>query len=69
MTAKEKLFGFLIIILGAYPFLLKISKINAALGKYTWLLPGQYVYQILLILLGIFLILERKNKNAVSPQK
>lgn len=61
MTAKEKIIGFLIILLGAYPFLLKIQNINSVLGKYTWLAAGAMGYQIILILLGLFLIIEKKK--------
>ena len=67
MTFKEKLSGLILIIVGAYPFLLKISSINAALGKFTWLLPGQALYQIVLILLGAFLLIEKKRPAAL-PQ-
>jgi len=68
MTFKEKLVGLLLIILGAYHFLLKITSINTVLGKYTWLLPGQAVYPIVIILLGAFLLIEKK-KPAIMPQK
>ena len=62
MTAKEKICGFLIFVLGFFPFLLKVKVINNALGKYTFLQPGQYVYQIILILIGLFLIIETRRK-------
>jgi cadmium resistance protein CadD (predicted permease) len=68
MTSKEKIVGLLLLIVGAYPFLLKISSINAVLGKYAWTLPGQWLYQTVLIVLGLFLFIEKK-KTAAIPQR
>lgn len=56
---KEKLIGFVLIVVGILPFLLKIQSINTAIGKSAWLLPGGIVYQIIIILLGIMLLLKK----------
>ena len=68
MTAKEKIIGILIVLLGALPYLLKIKSIGTAMAKYTFILPGQLAYQILLIVLGAFLIIEMRNKQ-ISGQR
>ena len=59
MTMKNKLIGLVLIIIGALPFLLKIKSISDSLAKYTflsYLVPGEIVYQIIIIGLGILLI-------------
>jgi len=59
MGMKTKLIGFILIIIGALPFLLKNEKLAESLNQYTlvtYLVPGGIVYQILLIILGILLI-------------
>lgn len=65
MTAKRKIIGFLIIIIGILPFLLKIQSIADAFSKYTflaYLTPGEPVYQIILIVLGVLLIWRVKPR-------
>jgi hypothetical protein len=59
MAMKNKLVGLILIIIGILPFLLKIESISAALAKYTflsYLAPGEIVYQIIIICLGVLLI-------------
>ena len=59
MTMKGKLIGLVLIIIGALPFLLKIKSISDSLAKYTflsYLVPGEIVYQLIIIGLGILLI-------------
>lgn len=59
----EKVVGVILIVLGAIPFLLKIKTVAAGAAKLTWVSwfsPGNYVYQILIILIGLFIIIERK---------
>jgi hypothetical protein len=63
MTAKEKIIGILIVLLGALPYLLKIKSIGSAMAKYTFILPGQLTYQIILVVLGAFLIIEMRNRQ------
>ena len=65
MAAKEKIIGIVLVVLGVFPFLLNIKAIGGVLGQYTWLLPGETVYQIALIILGVLLILGKKRKKAV----
>ena len=59
MNLKEKLIGIILIILGALPFLLKIEKISSWFTTnkiLSFLSPGEIIYQIIIILLGILLI-------------
>jgi len=59
MTMKHKFIGLILIIIGVLPFLLKIQSVSDALTKYTflsYLVPGEIVYQIIIIALGILLI-------------
>ena len=60
MTAKEKFIGIIIILIGIFPFLLMISSVNTALGKYALILPGGIIYQLIIIILGVILILRKK---------
>lgn len=66
MSAKEKIIGAVLIVIGALPFLLKIKAINDAIGSYKWILPGEIVYQIVLIALGVLLIWQKKK---YTPQR
>ena len=59
MQIKEKFIGMLLIILGVLPFLLKIESIsNAFLNNkvLSFFAPGEIIYQIVIIILGILLI-------------
>ena len=59
MTMKNKLVGLILIIIGILPFLLKIQSIATSVEKYTflsYLVPGEIVYQIIIIVLGAWLI-------------
>jgi len=59
MPIKEKLLGLILIIIGALPFLLKIDRIAAFFAKYkflSYIVPGEIIYQIILIVIGILLI-------------
>jgi hypothetical protein len=63
MNIKEKLIGIVLIVLGALPFLLKIKSISAwfTANKFlSFFSPGEIVYQIVIILLGILLIWKVK---------
>ena len=62
MTAKEKFIGIILIIIGALPFLLKIPQVNEVLITYTWILPGEIIYQVAIIILGALLLIRRKPK-------
>jgi len=63
MAMKEKLIGLILIIIGILPFLLKIKSISDSLAKYTflsYLVPGEIIYQLIIIALGVLLIWKRK---------
>jgi len=65
MRFKEKLIGIILIVLGALPFLLKIEKIANFFAKYkvlSYLVPGEWVYQIILIIVGILLIWKVRHR-------
>jgi hypothetical protein len=56
---RGKLVGILLIAVGAWPFLLKIGKIGTFFSEYKFLeyfVPGELVYQVVLILFGVFLL-------------
>ena len=70
MGIKEKTIGILLILLGAWPFLLKIEKIGTFFAQYKFLeilTPGEIVFQIVLVLLGILLIFRRKKVIEARP--
>jgi len=59
MAMKNKLIGLILIIIGILPFLLKIQSISDSLTKYTflsYLVPGEILYQVIIIALGAWLI-------------
>ena len=65
MNFKQKLIGLALIIIGALPFLLKIQNIAEVFAKYkflTYITPGEVLYQIIIILLGILLIWTLKPR-------
>ena len=60
MGFKEKLIGGILIIIGALPFLLKIKSISNLFTKnkvLSYIMPGEIIYQLIIIFLGILLIL------------
>lgn len=65
MPIKEKLIGIILIIVGAFPLLLKIDIISTAFLKYaflSYLIPGNIIYQIIIIILGALLIFRPMAK-------
>jgi len=65
MPLKEKTIGLLLIIIGALPFLLKIQAIGDFFDKYSflsYLTPGEVIYQLIIIALGVLLIWTLKAK-------
>ena len=64
MAIKEKLIGIILIIVGALPFLLQIESVNQSLPAdiLSYLAPGEIVYQIVIIALGIWLILKVRHR-------
>lgn len=63
MGFKEKIIGILLIAIGAYPWLLKIGAVKNALGGYTFS-PGGYLYQAIIVILGLLLIVRLKKQRA-----
>ncbi len=67
MSFKEKLLGIILIIIGILPFLSKIESMKTyfSSGILSYLNPGNIVYQIILIIIGILLVISfrRKYKN------
>lgn len=56
---RGKLAGIILIILGAWPFLLKVESIGKFFSAYKfleYLTPGEIVYQGVIVILGIFLL-------------
>ena len=69
MRIKQTFIGTLLILIGALPFLLVISFIKDFFTKYlflTWIMPGEVGYQLLIILLGIWLIWRVKHRVEVE---
>jgi hypothetical protein len=63
MLIKAKIAGIILIIVGALPFLLNIGQVSAIFDKYKFLsfiLPGGFGYQLLIILIGIWLFWKLK---------
>ena len=59
MAIKTKIIGLVLVILGAWPFLLKIDAIGTFFSSYKFLevlTPGELVYQIVIIIFGVLLI-------------
>lgn len=67
MGFKEKLIGVLLIALGALPWLLKIQAVNDKIGVYA-ANPGEYLYQAVIIILGLFLLIKLKPRAPVQVQ-
>jgi hypothetical protein len=56
---RGKLVGILLIVIGAWPFLLKSDKIAKFFSEYKileYFIPGEFFYQIILIFLGVLLL-------------
>jgi len=69
MPFKEKLLGIVLILIALLPLLLKIKAIADAFAKYTflsYLVPGEAIYQIIMILIGILLVWSMKPKQRMQ---
>ena len=69
MAFKEKLIGLILIVLGAWPFLLKIEAVESFFSAYKFLemlTPGEIVFQVALIVLGVLLVLKFRPSRAVG---
>lgn len=56
---RGKLVGIVLIVVGAWPFLLRADRISELVSRYDfleYLVPGELFYQIVLILLGVLLL-------------
>jgi len=65
MGFKEKIFGLILILLGAWPFVLKIESVNNFFSSYKFLsllTPGEILYQFIVIAVGVLLIWNIKPK-------
>lgn len=69
MGVINKIVGSILIILGALPLLLKIGSVAEWFSSYTflnWIVPGEILYQLVLIVLGILLVVRIKPKVTTS---
>lgn len=71
-SAKEKLFGIILIVVGAFPLLMNISSFSVYMKQYAWVsyvYSGQiaYAYQAIIIILGVFLLLDFRRKAPAYP--
>ena len=65
MAIKEKLLGIILIIVGAIPFFSKIKSLETyfSSGILSYLIPGNIIYQIVLIAIGILLVWSMKPRQ------
>lgn len=71
MAFRTKIIGIILILLGAMPFLLKIEAIGSFFEKYiflNWLTPGEVIYQIVVILLGVLLLVRFRARLEATPR-
>ena len=72
MGAKEKLVGIILLIVGIFPLLMNITSISDSLKQYTfisYLNAGGYIYQIVLIILGVLLLYTPRPKAYPYPSR
>ena len=65
MGLKEKIIGILLIVVGAWPFLLMIEQVSEIVegwGIVEILTPGEIAYQIIVVLLGVLLLISLKPR-------
>jgi len=66
MGGKEKLVGILLLVIGAYPLLLKVKSISDSLAQYTFLTylsPDGFVYPIVILILGVLLLYTPRPRS------
>ena len=66
MGAKEKLVGIILVIVGAFPLLMNITSISDSLKQYTfisYLMAGEPIYQVIIIILGALLLYTPRPKS------
>ena len=72
MGAKEKLVGIILLIVGIFPLLMNITSISDSLKQYTfisYLNAGGYIYQIVLIILGVLLLYTPRPNAYPYPSR
>ena len=72
MAFKEKVIGLVFVVLGAWPFLLKIDQVSSFFSAYKFLevlTPGEIVYQVAVIALGVLLIWNLKPKVRLESRR
>ena len=72
MGVKEKLIGLVLIVLGVWPFLLRIEAVEDFFSSYKFLevlTPGEIIFQIVLIVLGVVLIWRFRLRGRVQPNQ
>tara|TARA_Y100000310_G_scaffold269239_1_gene282303 strand:- start:979 stop:1200 length:222 start_codon:yes stop_codon:yes gene_type:complete len=72
MALKEKLIGLILVIIGALPFLIKIEAIGSKIAEYSFLnpiVPGNIIYQGIIIILGLLLVLRLKHRVNVESTR
>ena len=72
MGFKEKVIGLVLILLGAWPFLLKVEAVGTFFAKYKFLevlTPGEIVYQVAIIVLGALLIWRVRPHKALDSAR
>lgn len=65
MAIKEKFIGLLIIVLGILPFLTKIKSVSENYKFLSYFIPGEILYQAIIIILGILLVWRIRRKPQV----
>jgi hypothetical protein len=72
MGLRNKLIGFILILLGVWPFLLKIDAVEEFFSSVKFLemlTPGEVVFQVVLIILGILLIWRVRPREAFQERR
>jgi len=66
MGGKEKLVGIILLVVGAFPLLLKIKSVSDSLSQYAflqYLSPDAYIYPIVIIILGALLLYTPRPRS------
>ncbi|MDD5192150.1 MAG: hypothetical protein PHH54_00765 [Candidatus Nanoarchaeia archaeon] len=64
MPIKEKFLGVILILVAILPMLSKIESIKNyfSSGILSYLVPGEIIYQIILIVIGILLVISLRSR-------
>ena len=69
MRLKEKSVGIILILIGALSFFLKIDSISKFFTEnsiLSYMMPGDIIYQLVIILLGIILVLNFRPRYGLG---